>query len=90
MRLFRISGHIHCSHAASPTDPEVLRNRLLALCPLQTCYGDVRYQDWEGLSVDLDERFRIVETLGDGKCLVMRNHGFLTVGATAGEAFMNT
>ena len=52
-------------------------------------YGDVRYHDWEGLSVDLDERFRIAENLGNGKCLVMRNHGFLTVGATAGEAFMN-
>lgn len=52
-------------------------------------YGDVRYHDWEGLSVDLDERFRIAENLGDGKCLVMRNHGFLTVGETAGEAFMN-
>ena len=52
-------------------------------------YGEVRYHDWEGLSVDLDERFRIAENLGDGKCLVMRNHGFLTVGATAGEAFMN-
>lgn len=52
-------------------------------------YGDVRYHDWEGLSVDLDERFRIADNLGDGKCLVMRNHGFLTVGETAGEAFMN-
>lgn len=52
-------------------------------------YGEVRYHDWEGLSVDLDERHRIAENLGDGKCLVMRNHGFLTVGATAGEAFMN-
>lgn len=52
-------------------------------------YGEVRYHDWEGLSVDLDERFRIAGNLGDGKCLVMKNHGFLTVGATAGEAFMN-
>ncbi len=52
-------------------------------------YGKVGYHDWEGLSVDLDERFRIAENLGDNKCLVMRNHGFLTVGKTAGEAFMN-
>ena len=52
-------------------------------------YGKVGYHDWEGLSVDLDERFRIAENLGDNKVLVMRNHGFLTVGATAGEAFMN-
>lgn len=52
-------------------------------------YGKIGYHDWEGLSVDLDERFRIAENLGDNKCLVMRNHGFLTVGKTAGEAFMN-
>ena len=52
-------------------------------------YGKVGYHDWEGLSVDLDERFRIAENLGENKVLVMRNHGFLTVGATAGEAFMN-
>ena len=52
-------------------------------------YGEVGYHDWEGLSVDLDERFRIAESLGNKKCLVMRNHGFLTVGGSAGEAFMN-
>ena len=52
-------------------------------------YGKVGYHDWEGLSVDLDERFRIAENLGNNKVLVMRNHGFLSVGATAGEAFMN-
>jgi ribulose-5-phosphate 4-epimerase/fuculose-1-phosphate aldolase len=52
-------------------------------------YGKVRYHDWEGESVELEERERIAEALGDGKCLIMRNHGFLTVGKTAGEAFMN-
>ena len=52
-------------------------------------YGKIGYHDWEGLSVDLDERFRIAENLGDKKVLVMRNHGFLSVGQTAGEAFMN-
>lgn len=52
-------------------------------------HGKIGYHAWEGLSVDLDERFRIAENLGDNKALVMRNHGFLTVGKTAGEAFMN-
>ena len=52
-------------------------------------YGKIGYHDWEGLSVDLDERFRIAGNLADNKVLVMRNHGFLTVGKTAGEAFMN-
>ena len=52
-------------------------------------YGKIGYHDWEGLSVDLDERHRIADNLGDGKILVMRNHGLLSVGETAGEAFMN-
>ena len=52
-------------------------------------YGKVGYHDWEGLSVDPDERFRIAERLEGNSCLVMRNHGLLTVGATAGECFMN-
>ena len=52
-------------------------------------YGKVGYHDWEGLSVDPDERFRIAEQLEGNSCLVMRNHGFLTVGASAGQCFMN-
>jgi ribulose-5-phosphate 4-epimerase/fuculose-1-phosphate aldolase len=52
-------------------------------------YGKVGYHDWEGLSVDPDERHRIAERIAGNSCLVMRNHGFLTVGATAGECFMN-
>lgn len=52
-------------------------------------YGKIGYHDWEGLSVDPDERHRIAERLQGNSCLVMRNHGFLTVGATAGECFMN-
>ena len=52
-------------------------------------YGKVGYHEWEGLSVDPDERFRIAERLHGKSCLVMRNHGFLTVGETAGQCFMN-
>jgi ribulose-5-phosphate 4-epimerase/fuculose-1-phosphate aldolase len=52
-------------------------------------YGKIGYHDWEGLSVDPDERHRIADSLQGNSCLVMRNHGFLTVGATAGECFMN-
>jgi len=51
-------------------------------------YGKVGYHDWEGLSVDPDERHRIAQNMGEGGILVMRNHGFLTAGATAGECFM--
>ena len=52
-------------------------------------YGKVGYHVWEGLSIYEDERKRIAENLGDNKVLIMKNHGLLTVGETAGEAFMN-
>ena len=52
-------------------------------------YGKVGYHEWEGLSINKDERVRSAENMGDNTVLIMKNHGLLTVGATAGEAFMN-
>lgn len=51
-------------------------------------YGEIGYHDWEGLSLTLDERCRLEENMKGCRALIMRNHGFLTVGETAGEAFM--
>ncbi len=51
-------------------------------------YGQVGYHDWEGLSLRLDERLRLAANMEGNRALIMRNHGFLTVGETAGEAFM--
>jgi ribulose-5-phosphate 4-epimerase/fuculose-1-phosphate aldolase len=46
------------------------------------------YHDYEGISLDNDERARIVHDLGDeGRVIVLRNHGGLTVGRTIAEAF---
>jgi ribulose-5-phosphate 4-epimerase/fuculose-1-phosphate aldolase len=55
--------------------------RSLTLAPL------LRYHDYEGVAVDLDERESLQRDLGDGGMLILRNHGTLTVGATIGEAF---
>jgi ribulose-5-phosphate 4-epimerase/fuculose-1-phosphate aldolase len=45
------------------------------------------YHDYEGVSLDYEERDRIVEHLGKtGRCMILRNHGALTVGSIA-EAF---
>jgi len=52
-------------------------------------YDNVGYHDWEGLSLDSEESIRLAKNLASHSALIMRNHGFLTVGATAGEAFMN-
>lgn len=51
-------------------------------------YGRVAYHDYEGIALDLDERQRIIASLGAHPTLILRNHGLLTVGRTVAEAFI--
>src|SRR5215218_2205728 len=46
------------------------------------------YHDYEGIALDLDERSRLVNDLGDKALMLLRNHGTLAVGATAAEAWL--
>ncbi|MDB5368692.1 MAG: class aldolase [Roseomonas sp.] len=45
--------------------------------------------EYEGIAADdnLDERDRLVRDMGDKPCLLLRNHGLLTIGRTVAEAF---
>ena len=52
-------------------------------------YDDIAYHDYEGVSLYLDERERLLEALGDAKAMILRNHGLLVVGRTVPEAFLN-
>ena len=45
------------------------------------------YHDYEGIALNLDERERLVADLGDKHAMLLRNHGTLTVGATAGDCW---
>ncbi len=49
--------------------------------------GLVAYHDFEGISVDLSERERLVKSLGDKNYMILRHHGLLTCGETAAAAF---
>ena len=51
--------------------------------------GSVGYHDIEGPALDEDEKPRLVADLGDNRCLILRNHGLLTVGESVAEAFVN-
>ncbi len=46
------------------------------------------FHDYEGPSLDTDERERILESLGEHNALILRNHGMLVTGATIPEAFL--
>lgn len=51
-------------------------------------YNRVGYHDYEGLSLDLSERERLVKAIGDKPYLILRNHGLLTTGRSVAEAFV--
>jgi ribulose-5-phosphate 4-epimerase/fuculose-1-phosphate aldolase len=45
------------------------------------------YHDYEGIALNHDERERLVADLGDKNVMLLRNHGTLAVGATAGDCW---
>jgi len=51
-------------------------------------YRRVGYHPYEGITEDFSERERILNALSDHRALVLHNHGLLTVGKNAREAFI--
>ncbi|MBM3353765.1 MAG: class II aldolase/adducin family protein [Betaproteobacteria bacterium] len=51
-------------------------------------YQALSYHDYEGPSMRLGERERIVASLGENSALMLRNHGLLTTGRTMPEAWI--
>lgn len=51
--------------------------------------SSLAYHDYEGLALNEDEKPRLVADLGKKNSLILRNHGLLTVGKTAAEAFLS-
>jgi ribulose-5-phosphate 4-epimerase/fuculose-1-phosphate aldolase len=50
--------------------------------------ASLAYHDYEGLALNDDEKPRLVSDLGDKNHLILRNHGLLTIGRNAAEAFL--
>jgi ribulose-5-phosphate 4-epimerase/fuculose-1-phosphate aldolase len=51
-------------------------------------WNRLSYHDFEGPSMRLDERQRLVRSLGNNDALILRNHGLLAIGRTIPEAFI--
>ncbi len=51
-------------------------------------HGALAYHDYEGVSLEVDERPRLVADLGEKTAMMLRNHGLLTTGRTVPEAFL--
>jgi ribulose-5-phosphate 4-epimerase/fuculose-1-phosphate aldolase len=78
---------MHC-HTTAGVGVAAQKQGLLPITQMAlTIWGEVRYHDYEGVADNEDERTRLVEDLGDGTMMFLRNHGTLTVGSTVGETF---
>jgi ribulose-5-phosphate 4-epimerase/fuculose-1-phosphate aldolase len=51
-------------------------------------YKRIGYHAYEGITEDFSERERILAHLGNNRALILHNHGLLTVGRNAREAFI--
>ena len=76
--------HTRAGMAVSAT-----REGLLPISMNATAFhGGLAYHDYEGVSLELDERSRLLKDLGDSTAMMLRNHGLLTTGRTVAEAFL--
>ena len=51
-------------------------------------YGGIGYHPYEGITEDFGERERLIKNLGSNRAMIMHNHGLLTVGKSARDAFV--
>ncbi len=51
-------------------------------------YGSIGYHPYEGITEDFAERERVIADLGNNRAMILHNHGLLTVGKTARDAFV--
>src|SRR5947209_10928221 len=78
--------HLHTRHGIAVS---AQKNGLLPLSQqAMFALSSLAYHDYEGLALDVEEKPRLVSDLGDKKFMILRNHGLLTTGRTAAEAFL--
>lgn len=79
--------HLHTDYgiAVSAQKNGLLPVSQQSLFPLSS----LAYHDYEGLALNEEEKPRLVEDLGDKNHLILRNHGLLTIGRSAAEAFLS-
>jgi len=66
-----------------------LERGLLPMTQTAMRFSKVAYHDYEGVVLEMDERKRLLESLGDADVMLLRNHGTLALGKSVAEAFNN-
>jgi ribulose-5-phosphate 4-epimerase/fuculose-1-phosphate aldolase len=69
-------GCVLHTHTNAGMAVSVLKCGLLPLTQTAMRWGKIAYHDFEGVAVEIDERQRLVDDLGDCEVMILRNHGF--------------
>jgi ribulose-5-phosphate 4-epimerase/fuculose-1-phosphate aldolase len=78
------------THTVAGVAVSAQRDGLLPVSQQATvALASLGYHDYEGIAVRDDEKVRLQRDLGGNTCLILRNHGLLTVGATIADAFLS-
>jgi len=82
-------GCVMHTHTVAGMAIAALETGLLPISMYALGYHEhVAYHDFEGPSLDLDERERLAADLGDKDVMILRTHGLLTCGETVAQAFV--
>ncbi len=83
---------LHCvihTHSLAGMAVASLKKGLLPMTQTAMRFARVAYHDYEGVVLEMDERNRLLRSLGDSEVMLLRNHGTLADGRTVAEAFNN-
>lgn len=79
--------HLHTEYGIAVS---AQRNGLLPLSQQSLfALASLAYHDYEGLALNDEEKPRLVSDLGTKNLMILKNHGLLTVGKSAAEAFLS-
>ena len=89
--ILKANPHLHCSfhlHEADGVVVSAMQNGLIYTNQESVAlYGKVGYHEFEGLAEEALEGPRIANELGEKTCMIMWNHGLLSVGTSIYEGF---
>ena len=91
VHMARDDAHAVChTHTTAGQAVACQQAGLLPLSFSSMFYTDqVAYHDFEGITLDRDERQRLAADLGDKTVMILRNHGLLSCGPTLAHAFLD-
>ncbi len=75
------------THSWASMAVSALECGLLPITQTAMRFLKVGYHDYQGVVLDEAEKASLIQDLGQGEALILRNHGALVVGRTIGEAF---